>query len=118
MRPNTTSRIALATVAVVALSTFAFDMAADSVAFGGFGFGTRYAQAITWLSFGIGRTITGHEPPFVLWRFFELLINTFVYALIVAVVHRLSRGRLAPVLATFVIYMGVLFVYPQATFGP
>ena len=109
---------------LVAASTLLLPVAEKSFLFGGHGFGTVLAQGIFWISFRIVAWVTGDVVNTSLGAILavEGSLNVLVFLLVVGAawgISKLTHRGFSRVLAgvTFC-YLLLLFVWPQATYGP
>ncbi len=118
-----TARFFLVVTLLVSLSTFLLHPAEESFLFGGHGFGTRLAQALFWNSRGILVALTGTTVlAFGAILAVEVALNAALFLLVAGVTLALStvthRSLRGPLVVTASCYLFLLFVWPQATYGP
>jgi hypothetical protein len=116
--------LAIALVAAAAVTPF-LPLARDHFAFSGFGFGTNVAQLLFWESWRAVATKTGdfvntHERAVNLgWFLLAFALFALPALALHAVFRRKSpRARKVMTWSWLTIYLVLLFVWPQAKFGP
>jgi len=118
--------IAVAAVLVVFASSFLLPVAEKQFWLGGRGFGTVLAQMLFWDSARLYSKFTGrpfvHLTEIEIWRA-TVALNVVVFGVLLLVVILLAR--LVPRISvrwivglTTIVYLGLLFIAPQATVGP
>jgi hypothetical protein len=117
---------AVVAVLVVFASSLLLPVAERQFWLGGRGFGTILAQTLFWNSARIYSKFTGrqfvHMTEVEYWRA-TVALNVVVFGLLLLVVILLARliPRISVrwiVALTTIVYLGLLFIAPQATVGP
>lgn len=120
---TTTSRLLVGTIALVFVLSFVLRITADLFLFGGSGFGTVYAQTLFWVCWRlIARVKSSNAPSISAVSFCVALLSGTLYAAVALAVAAALRRRATAARLTLVallgVYLIVLFIFPQARFGP
>jgi hypothetical protein len=107
-----------AAVLVVAAASVGLPAAERHFLFGGDGFGTVLSQSLFWISWRLVSLLQGTERPSILTvQVGRVILAIIGYVGLGGLVMRISP-RCSIVLTVAAAYLLLLFIYPQATFGP